>query len=317
MFLMAPGSPSALIIRLDAIGDALALTPLLAALLGRGIPVDLVLNEGNAKIFASRATRDVFVAPFEQRSSTRANLASIAKFGAELRNNNYSHVLVATEDPGGYRLARAVGAPNRVGFVNGFGKPLKTVWASTFLTQTLYRSAGLDRSAPHECNVLFELGRTLLDDDVHATQDTQTLRALVLERDVPPGTNIVFQVTDKWERLGIAFDDVVLALQAMSLRGSVRAITAESERAYAERVSVASRMEVETLSDLESWKEAIGSAAMLVAPDSGAIHVAGMIGTPVIGVFPVENFDLQVARWAPWASVSRIIPAQPGWPSKI
>lgn len=275
------------------------------------------MSPANAKIFAARAAREVFVAPFEQRSSTRENLASIARFGALLRKNAYSHVLVATEDPGGYRLARAVGAPNRIGFVNGLGKPLKTIWASTFLTQTLHRSAGLDRKAPHECNVLFELGRSLLDEGAHATQDVVALRAMVLEHDVPPGQNIVFQVTDKWDRLGIAFDDVVLALQALSLRGSVRAITAESERAYAERVSVAARMEVETFDDLESWKEAIGSAAMLVAPDSGAIHVAGMVGTPVIAVFPLEHFDLQVARWAPWASVSRIIPAEPGWPSKI
>ncbi len=314
---MAPGSPSALIIRLDAIGDALALTPLLAAFRERGIPVDLVMNAGNAKIFAARAARNVFIAPFEQRSSSRANLASIARFGEELRKNDYSHVLVATEDPGGYRLARAVGAPNRIGFVNGFGKPLKTVWASTFLTQTIYRSAGLDRAGRHECNVLFELGRSLVGEGAHAVQDSDVLRTLVLERDVPPGRNIVFQVTDKWDRLGIAFDDVVLALQALSLRGSVRAITAENERAYAERVSVASRMEVETFTDIELWKEAIGSAAMLVAPDSGAIHVAGMLGTPVIAVFPVEHYDLQVARWAPWASVSRIIPAEPGWPSKI
>lgn len=314
---MAQSSPSVLIIRLDAIGDALALTPLLAALSEREIPVDLVMRHVNAGIFSKRAAREVFVAPFELRSSNKENLAEIERFGTQLRIKNYSHVLVATEDPGGYRLAKAVGAPNRIGFVNGFGKPLKTIWASRMLTKTIHRSAGLDPEAPHECEVLFKLGRGLLSPSAYPTQDSDILRTFVLDRDVQPGNRIVFQVTDKWDRLGIKFEDVVLALHAFSLRGNVRAISSASENDYAMRVSVASRIDVEIVQSLDEWKEAIASAAMLVAPDSGALHVAGMIGTPVIAVFPTANFKLQVARWSPWASVSRIISAEPGWPSKI
>jgi ADP-heptose:LPS heptosyltransferase len=314
---MAQSSPSVLIIRLDAIGDALALTPLLAALSEREIPVDLVMRHVNAGIFSKRAAREIFVAPFELRSSTKENLAEIDRFGSQLRERTYSHVLVATEDPGGYRLAHAIGAPHRIGFVNGFGKPLKTMWARRMLTQTIHRSAGLDPEAPHECEVLFKLGRSLLSPDAYPTQDSEVLRTFVLDHDVPPGNRIVFQVTDKWDRLGIKFDDVVLALQAFSLRGNVRAITAASEKDYAMRVSVASRIDVDIIPSLDEWKEAIASAAMLVAPDSGALHVAGMTGTPVIAVFPVASFKLQVARWSPWAAVSRIIPAEPGWPSKI
>ncbi|MGB6061510.1 MAG: hypothetical protein WBG27_07405, partial [Candidatus Aquilonibacter sp.] len=94
---MPQTSPSVLVIRLDAIGDALALTPLLAALRERAIPVDLVLQDVNAKIFSSRATRAVYVAPFTLRSSTPENRRSIAEFGAFLRRSAYTDVLVATE----------------------------------------------------------------------------------------------------------------------------------------------------------------------------------------------------------------------------
>ena len=306
-----------LIIRLDAIGDALALTPLLAALAELDMPVDLVMRSVNAGIFSKRAAREIFIAPFEQRSNTRENLTAIARFGGELRARQYSHVLVATEDPAGYRLARAVGAPNRTGFVNGFGKPLKTLWAGGMLTQRIYRSAGLDPKAPHECEVLFKLGNGLINPQIRPTKDSYFLRTFVLDEEPQPGNKIVFQVTDKWDRLGINFDDVVLALQAFSLRGEVRAITAANEQAYANRVAVASRIEVETIETLDAWKTVIASAAMLVAPDSGALHVAGMVGTPVIAVFPTAGFALQAARWSPWAAVSRIIPAEPGWPSKI
>ena len=138
---MAQSSPSVLIIRLDAIGDALAMTPLLAALAERDISVDLVLRSVNAGIFSKRAAREVFLAPFALRSSTKENLAAIRQFGERLRERNYSHVLVATEDPGGYRLARAIDAPHRIGFVNGIGKPFKTIWASRMLRRdNIWRS---------------------------------------------------------------------------------------------------------------------------------------------------------------------------------
>ncbi len=100
-------SPSVLIIRLDAIGDALALTPLLAALRRRAIPVDVVLQRSNAGIFSSRAVRSVVVADFELRSSAAFEPAAIERLGRDLQSRGYSHVLVATEDPGGYRLAGA------------------------------------------------------------------------------------------------------------------------------------------------------------------------------------------------------------------
>ncbi|HTX58101.1 MAG TPA: hypothetical protein VMH02_00395, partial [Verrucomicrobiae bacterium] len=66
---MPQSSPSVLIIRLDAIGDALALVPLLAALRAREIPADVVLRPVNAEALSSRAVRRVLVAPFEQRST--------------------------------------------------------------------------------------------------------------------------------------------------------------------------------------------------------------------------------------------------------
>ena len=107
-----------LIIRLDAIGDALALTPLLAALRRRSIPVDIVLRSANAGIFSSRAARSIVTARFELRSNAHSNLAAIEALGGELNARNYSHVLVATEDPGGYRLASRLGADVRIGFAD-------------------------------------------------------------------------------------------------------------------------------------------------------------------------------------------------------
>lgn len=310
---MVESSPSALIIRLDAIGDALALAPLLAALGAAGIASDLVLGEKNAGIFAPRAARAVLTAPFALRDDGAANRAAIARFGATLARNGYSHVLVATEDPSGYRLAGATAAAHRIGFSNGWGKPFKTLWSRRLLTQSVSRSAGLDARAPHECSVLFQLGRTLVDES-EPTRDVVRLRPLVLAREPEPDERIVVQITDKWERLGMPDAEVVAMLDRIEPFGT-RAIAFAGESEYADRIARAAGIAVERMRELDEWKAAIAAAPALVAPDSGAIHVAGMVGTPTVAIFPpTRNFALQVARWAPWASVHRIVEAGDGWP---
>jgi ADP-heptose:LPS heptosyltransferase len=312
---MPESSPSALIIRLDAIGDALALTPLLAALRSSAIPADVVLRAGNAGVFSSRAARHIITARFDLRSSRPSNLEAIAELGEKLALHRYSHALVATEDPGGYRLARAVQAPARIGFSNAWGKPAKTLWTRRFLTESIYRSAGLDRHAPHECEVLFTLGRVLLGDAALPSHDAAQLRPLVLESEPLPDDRIALQITDKWERLGIAFEQVVELVGRIAAFGSVRLIAPADEAEYAARVSRAAGYEIERIATLEPWKAAVAAAAAIVAPDSGAIHLAGMVGTPTVAVFPPSRrFALQVARWAPWAAPHRIVRADGDWP---
>jgi ADP-heptose:LPS heptosyltransferase len=309
-------SPSVLIIRLDAIGDALALTPLLAALRRRTIATDIVLRPSNAGIFSSRAARRIVTADFALRSNARSDRAAIEGLGAELRNEKYSHVLVATEDPSGYRLARAVGAPARIGFGDPIGKPFKALWSRTMLTNTVYRSAGLDRRAPHECEVLFSLGASLVDDEA-PTRDVAALRPLVLEHEPHSHDRIAIQITEKWERLGMELSGVVELVHRTAAHGALHLLSERREAAYAKRIESATGLRVTFFDRVEPWKAAIAAAPAMVAPDSGASHVAGMLGTPIVAVFPPSrHFDLQVARWWPWAAPHRIVRADTGWPER-
>jgi ADP-heptose:LPS heptosyltransferase len=313
---MPEGSPSVLVIRLDAIGDALALTPLLAELRARTIPVDLVLGANNGGLFSAAAARRVFTSPFALRSSDADNLALIERFGSELAARGYTHAIVATEDPGGYRLARAVRAPVRIGFFNGWGKPLKSLWSRAFLTDAVYRSAGLDARGPHECETLFRLGAPLVG-SASPTHDLERLRPLILEREPERDDRVAVQVTDKWERLGIGFDEVVDLVHRIAPDQALRLIASDRERSFADRFARAANLPVECFGAVEPWKSAIASACAIVAPDSGAVHVAGMIGTPTVAVFPASpDFALQVARWSPWAAPHRIVRADRGWPQR-
>ncbi len=313
---MPKPSASVLIIRLDAIGDALALTPLLVALRRRALPVDLVLRRANATVFASRAARTIVAADFELRSSAPENLAAIERLGRELRGCAYSHVLVATEDPGGYRLAGAIGAPVRIGFADSWGKPLKALWSRRFLTGNVYRSAGLDPRAPHECEVLFRLAAPLIGNE-QPTRDSAELRPLVLEREPIPDNRIAIQITDKWERLGLPLEEVVDLVRRVAAGGTPHLLAARREATYAERLASCAGVAVTYFDELEPWKAAIGAASAIVTPDSGALQVAGMVGTPVVGIFPPgRHYALHVARWAPWAAPHRIVRADEGWPTR-
>jgi ADP-heptose:LPS heptosyltransferase len=48
------------------------------------------------------------------------------------------------------------------------------------------------------------------------------------------------------------------------------------------------------------------------------VHVAGMVGTPTVAVFPpIRDFELQLARWAPWAAPYRALRAEGNWPDQV
>lgn len=305
-----------LIIRLDAIGDALALTPTIAALRRQAIPVDAVLTSSNARAFAPQALREVIVAAFELRSNTRPNVAAIESLGRMLRERRYTHALVATEDPGGYRLAAAVAAPARIGFADPWTKPLKAFWTSRLLTSSIYRSARLTPQTAHECETLFRLAASLTGER-EPTHDLARLRPLVLEAEPAPDDRVAVQITDKWERLGIPIERVVDLVRRLAAAGNLRLLSSRDESEYGERVTRATGLAVTYFDDLPDWKAAIGAAPAIVTPDSGALHVAGSIGTPVVGVFPVERlYGARVARWAPWAAPHRIVRADDGWPAR-
>jgi hypothetical protein len=43
-----------------------------------------------------------------------------------------------------------------------------------------------------------------------------------------------------------------------------------------------------------------------------------MLGTPTVAVFPpIAQFELQTARWAPWAAPYRAIRADGDWPTEV
>lgn len=292
-----------LIIRLDAIGDAVTTVPLVAALRRYGIRVGIVLRSVNAQVFAKGALDAIHIHGPDGVAA------------AEIRDHHYEVALIVTEKPIAYRIARRARIPSRIGFENGWGKPLKTLWVRSMCTQTIYRSAGLDPRAPHECEVVFRLAQPFLP-EAQPSREVHVLRPLLLERAPAPDARVAIQLTDKWERLGAHPHAVVALVKQIASRHSIRLIGAASEAAYCRAIAAHAGAPVEMFDALGPWKAAIASARALVAPDSGAVHVAGMVGTPVVACFAAAHFGLQTARWAPWAAAYRTVQvAENDWPT--
>jgi ADP-heptose:LPS heptosyltransferase len=294
-------SPPVLIVRLDAVGDALTTVPLVAALRSAGYRVGAVLRPANAHVFSSRALDWVHVAD----GGTNRD---------EILEKGYRAALIPTEKPLAYRIARDARIPVRIGFENGWGKPLKTLWVRRMCTRTIFRTAGLDPLAPHECAVVFKLGAPFLP-YAEPPRDPVLLRAMVLDELPAADSRIAMQITDKWERLGASLDRVCDLYRRAAHSSDLRLIGPASERVYCERFAQAAGVSVELFDSLAAWKSAIAASRAIVAPDSGAVHVAGMTGTPVVACFAAENFALQSARWSPWAAPHAIVEIQgDAWP---
>ena len=288
-----------LLVRLDGIGDALACAPLVAALAGAGHELGAVLSTRNREAFAPGAFAHVHVLeriPWPKHGSTAESWTTAL---SQARAVDYDVALVVSEEPEAYRFARAAGARRRIGFVNGWEKPLKTLRFRAMLDEAVVRPASAERTEEHEVETVFRLGRDLHGETL-PTRDPQRLAPLVL--DAPPVRHgrVAVQLSDKLAHAGLDVPALMLILRALAARtGPPLALSDDGELSAAAR---AAGFEVAQLPTPE-WKAAIGGAAALVAPDSGAIHVAAMTGVPSLALWaPGPSVARDIARWSPWAA---------------
>ncbi len=139
------------------------------------------------------------------------------------------------------------------------------------------------------------------------TADVAQLAPLLVAPSSRPRSRsgIVLQAGPKWSASGVA-DDALRAVAERLAGHGLRVVTAPAD---AGAVRAALGIAPETFADLRAWVEAIDGAALLVTVDTGAAHVAGMLGVPIVDVFPDAHFEAQVRRWRPWASAYRALRA--------
>ena len=298
-----------LLVRADGIGDALACVPLIAALRAAGHAVGAVLGAANRDVFSVAAVAPVHVLeriPWPRHGSTpRSRQRALA----DARLASYDVALVASEEIEAYAFARAARIPRRVGFVNGFEKPLKTLRVRPLLTTAIRRPASASRVREHEVETLFRLGARL-SREAEPTRDVARLRPLVVDGTPAVHGAAVIQVSRKLASAGLtpaAYAALVAELRACGVRAIA---TGDDERCVVEVVEAGAEPHFGL--SLREWKALICGARVLVTPDSGAAHVAGMLGVPCVDCFaPGAATAHDILRWRPWAAAYRAIVLDP------
>jgi ADP-heptose:LPS heptosyltransferase len=298
------------VIRVDAIGDALVTTPLIAALRENGHDVGVVLSDANAGVFDEHAIPWSHVLeriPWPRHGSTTQ---SHARTLAEMRDRTYDIALIASEEPEAYAIAREAGIPQRIGFHNGWQKPFKSLWIATQCTRTIYRPAVAERAREHEVETLYKLGAGFVA-SAAPPRDAAQLARLLLEAVPDRDTSVVVQVTPKWRASGVSDDALVSILRALASR-DLRAVAATSEKDFATAIASRASVALDVFAALGPWKTAVARASTIVTPDTGSAHLAGMLGTPCVDCFPHEDFALREKRWSPWAAPFVALSFSPG-----
>lgn len=291
-----------LLVRLDGIGDALVCTPLLAALSAAGHTLGVALSDRNAGIFAGRGpmTHVLERIPWPQHGSTPA---SRARADAEIAEQRYDAALIASEEPEAYELA--AGIPQRIGFVTGWAKPLKTLWARRRLTTALHRAATSARQREHEVDVLFRLGAGF-GTVPPPPSDATRLRPWIVAEPLPARAGTVVQLGTKWRSCGVT-DEALRGVTAALRERGARFVVAPAERAAV--AAIVPGLPMDAPATVAGWIAAIDAAANVVSVDTGAAHLAGMLGVPIVDVFPDAGFEDQTRRWRPWAASSIVVRA--------
>jgi ADP-heptose:LPS heptosyltransferase len=280
-----------LLVRGDGIGDALACAPLVAALRTAGHRVAALLSTGNRQAFAQRAFERVHVLeriPWPRHGSTPASrLIALA----DVRAERYELALIASEEIEAYAFARAAGIGHRIGFTNGWQKPLKTLHVRTLVTRALVRPADAGSANEHEVETLFRLGAGLHGEPA-PTRDSARLRSLVLDAAVSAHGAVVVQVSRKFLGRGLDETAYVAIARELRQRGWFALVTGD-DAALAGRIAHAARTPVATGLATRAWKELLA-------------HVAGLVGVPSVDLFDAHAATARdIARWRPWAAPVR------------
>jgi ADP-heptose:LPS heptosyltransferase len=272
-------------------------TPLIAALRDAGHEIGVALSDRNAGVFNDEA----FIAqhvleriPWPKHGSTAQ---SSRRARSEIFACKYDVALIVSEEPEAFELARAI--PQRTGFVTGWSKPLKSLWIRAHVTSTIHRAATVHGERAHEAKIVFRLGNGLCR-ETSPSHDVARLRSVLVAGEAPSNrAGIVVQLGAKWDAMGLDSATAYAMVSMLAKRGA-RFIASPSEADAA--AAMAREVPVDVLPSLDAWKRCIDAAGAVVTPDSGAAHLAGMLGVPVVDIFPDADSPVNIVRWHPWAA---------------
>lgn len=186
----------------------------------------------------------------------------------------------------------ATGAPVRVGYVYK-GRPLVKLLAHRCLTHVETVVVDPPNLIQHEVEHLDRLARLLgmppttgypLDIG-HSYRQTHDW--------------LVLHLGDRWFTNGWTLDDIAEVAFGLEAFGRL-VVTAGPREAELLKAGGLEHLDLRTDLRFDEWCRLIGEARALVTPDTGAVHVAAALGTPVVAVYEPDSFEHCSVQWRPW-----------------
>lgn len=272
------------VIRTDRVGDLILSTPFLS-----------VLREA-----FPQASITAVVDPYCRDVLTQSGLVDTICSRGELPKVSDLTVALAPRSES-LKAAYRTGAPLRLGYVYR-GRPLVRLLARRLLTHWEEVTVHPPYQVPHEIEQLDLLARRL-----GLPSSTDRPLSLGISSEKVPG-RIAFHLGDRWLAGNWTFQDVVRMLQGLRELGEVKVTAGPREAALLSENSF--HLDgVELCCDLTfaSWAELLGSSEVLLSPDTGAVHLAAAMGTPVVVGYEAATYDHCSQQWAPWMVASRSV----------
>ncbi|HET9844133.1 MAG TPA: putative lipopolysaccharide heptosyltransferase III [Nitrospira sp.] len=274
-------------IKLRYLGDVLLATPTWQALKAAypGARLTVIVNRGTEDILQSNPHID------EVLSLERGSLVQQYRFIANIRRRRFDTVVDLTDGDRAALLTWISGAGVRIGF------NAEHRWTGRCYTRIITSDAGVHRIerdlsalAPLAIPVFDRIPKMwLTEEDDAAAGDL--LRRLGVQSDKPrvviqPGARYWFKAWPS-ERFAELADHVAdrYGCQVLVAGSPQEATLAETvvRQAKHRLVSIAGLSRVRTLAAL------LKGSALFVGNDTGAMHIAAAVGTPVVGLFGPSN----------------------------
>jgi predicted lipopolysaccharide heptosyltransferase III len=283
-----------LIIKLRYIGDVLLATPTVRAIKAArpDARVTVLVNRGTEDVLSGNPDVD------EIMVLDKGSLAGQSKLIARLRSRQFDTVIDLTDGDRSAFLTRISGAPVRIGFND------EHRWRGRYYTEVVQPVPGVRHRVDRDLAALKPLGvhasetlpRMWLTGEDEARAD-QLLDRLGIRRDRPiiivqPGARYWFKAWPH-ERFAELADRLASDYGCQVLIGGSR-----EEEALAQRIHEAAKsrpISIAGLATLKQFAAIAKRATLFVGNDSGAMHIAAAVGTPIVALFGPSNPD----EWGP------------------
>lgn len=285
-------------VRLDALGDTLLSTPAIEFLQREVGPenVMLLVSPGLSCLFGDEVTCHEVLPSL----SDQAIADLLDEFAADI-------VFVFSEKKRALRAAYLSKASQKIGFDPGWSQPIRSLEVKRFLTMRFPIVNSLESdSRYHEVERYCRLvGKGLSQKYVNG--GSLGLCALTLaEGHSAESGPVGFQWTRKWLQEG--WPERTLTQLVDSLPEGTRLFVPPDELDWARNLIPESHQKaVVSLPDLLDYAKKISECRYLVSIDTGAVHIASAVGTPVVDVFPESGAQHTVPRWRPWMVPHKIV----------